>query len=135
MPPHTQVRTLEIITVQTSRHPAAKKQRVADATKVLLDIAKESADAFPPLKSCLGGISALINHYDVRFYRITRLPPLTDTLQQTKDVEDKLESLIPWVAKLKDTVTRGNTDSTQEEAERREQLTRFVSYLCLVAQN
>jgi len=38
---------------------------------MLLDIAKESADAFPPLKSCLGGISALIKHYDVRLYRIT----------------------------------------------------------------
>jgi len=42
------------------------KQRFIDAAKMLLDIAKESADAFPPLKSCLGGISALIKHYDVR---------------------------------------------------------------------
>ena len=33
---------------------------------MLLDIAKESADVFPPLKSCLGGINALIKHYDVR---------------------------------------------------------------------
>ena len=32
---------------------------------MLLDIAKESSDAFPPLKSCLGGINALIKHYDV----------------------------------------------------------------------
>jgi len=38
---------------------------------MLLDIAKESADAFLPLKSCLGGISALIKHYDVRPYRVT----------------------------------------------------------------
>jgi len=37
---------------------------------MLLDIAKESADAFPPLKSCLGGINALIKHYDVRLYRM-----------------------------------------------------------------
>jgi hypothetical protein len=34
---------------------------------MLLDIAKESSDAFPPLKSCLGGINALIKHYDVRW--------------------------------------------------------------------
>ena len=46
----------------------AKKQRLIDATKMVLDIAKESADAFPPLKSCLGGINALIKHYDVRVY-------------------------------------------------------------------
>ena len=32
---------------------------------VLLDVAKESSDVFPPLKSCLGGISALTKHYDV----------------------------------------------------------------------
>ena len=31
---------------------------------MLLDIAKESSDAFPPLKSYLGGINALIKHYD-----------------------------------------------------------------------
>jgi hypothetical protein len=31
----------------------------------LLDIAKESSDVFPPLKGCLGGISALIKHYEV----------------------------------------------------------------------
>ena len=33
---------------------------------MLLDIAKESADVFPPLKSCLGFVDALIKHYDVR---------------------------------------------------------------------
>jgi len=38
---------------------------------MLLDIAKESSDVFPPLKSCLGGINALIKHYDVRRYRVT----------------------------------------------------------------
>ena len=38
---------------------------------MLLDIAKESSDAFPPLKSCLGGINALIKHYEVRRYRTT----------------------------------------------------------------
>ena len=36
---------------------------------MLLDISKESSDAFPPLKSCLGGINALINHYEVRLHR------------------------------------------------------------------
>ena len=36
-----------------------------DSAKILLDIAKESADWFPPLKSALGGVSALIKHYEV----------------------------------------------------------------------
>ena len=43
----------------------AKRQRVVDSAKILLDIAKESSDWFPPLKSALGGVSALINHYEV----------------------------------------------------------------------
>ena len=43
-----------------------KVQRAVDGVKILLDIAKESSDAFPPLKSALGCVSALINHYEVR---------------------------------------------------------------------
>ena len=43
----------------------AKRQRVADLAKILLDVAKESSDWFPPLKSALGGVSALIKHYEV----------------------------------------------------------------------
>ena len=45
--------------------PTARKQRLIDSTRVLLDVAKESSDASPPLKSCSGGINALIKHYDV----------------------------------------------------------------------
>ena len=33
--------------------------------KTLLDIAKESADWFPPLKAALGGVSAVVKHYEV----------------------------------------------------------------------
>jgi len=43
----------------------AKRQRVVDLAKILLDVAKESSDWFPPLKSALGGVSALIKHYEV----------------------------------------------------------------------
>ena len=43
----------------------AKKQKVVDGAKILLDVAKESADWFPPLKSALGGVNALIKHYEV----------------------------------------------------------------------
>jgi len=71
-----QVRFLQIPAFQnplTNRLPAAKKQRLIDVSQTLLDIAKESADAFPPLKSCLGGISALIKHYDVRPRRVASL--------------------------------------------------------------
>ena len=49
----------------------AKRQRVADGTKILLDIVKESSDWFPPLKSALGGVSALIKHYEVLIGLVT----------------------------------------------------------------
>ena len=43
----------------------AKRTRTADCAKILLDVAKESSDWFPPLKSALGGVNALIKHYEV----------------------------------------------------------------------
>jgi len=42
-----------------------KRRRIADGVKVFLDIVKESSDWFPPLKAALGGVSALIKHYEV----------------------------------------------------------------------
>ena len=54
-----------MISPPTTRWLLAKKQRVVDGVKILLDIAKESADWFPPLKSALGGVNALIKHYEV----------------------------------------------------------------------
>ena len=48
----------------TPRLPA-KRQRIADGAKILIDIAKESSDWLPGLKSALGGVSALIKHYEV----------------------------------------------------------------------
>ena len=49
----------------TTRKLLAKRQRTGNALKILLDIAKESSDWFPPLKSALGGVSALIKYYEV----------------------------------------------------------------------
>jgi len=43
----------------------AKKKRTADCATILLDVAKESSDWFPPLKAVLGGVNALIRHYEV----------------------------------------------------------------------
>ena len=47
-----------------------KKQRIVGCVKVLLDIATESSDWFPPLKSALGGVSTLIKHYEVLVERM-----------------------------------------------------------------
>ena len=57
--------TFKAITPLIAWDLLAKKQRVTDGLKILLDVAKESADWFPPLKSALGGVSAVIKHYEV----------------------------------------------------------------------
>jgi len=46
-------------------------QRAVDGVKILVDVASESSDWFPPLKSALGGVNALIKHYEVgSFYAV-----------------------------------------------------------------
>jgi len=52
---------------------------------------------------------------------------LTDPSQQIQDVKDKLEDLVPWVIKLKDTLTAANAKDDREEAERQDQLAKFAS--------
>ena len=65
-PGKAHVRDRSYVAFTNSRVLTAKKQRFVDAMEVLLDIAKESADVLPPLKSCLGGINVLIKLYQVR---------------------------------------------------------------------
>ena len=62
--------TLRGVSLPTLDLPA-KKQRAADDAKVLLDVAEESVDWFPPLKSALGGVSALIKSFEVLAERMT----------------------------------------------------------------
>jgi len=59
------IRRLPPSQLSDSSSLSAKRKRVADGAKILLDVAKETSDWFPPLKSALGGVSALIKHYEV----------------------------------------------------------------------
>ena len=54
-----------MVRILTVGRMLAKRQRITDGAKILLDIAKESSDWFGPLKSALGGVNALIKHYEV----------------------------------------------------------------------
>lgn len=55
--------------------------------------------------------------------------PLTESPQQSKDIEDKLAELILWLTKLKDSATLASADGDHGEAERREQLKRYAQML------
>lgn len=59
-------------------------------------------------------------------------PSLTDHSQQIQDVKDRLEELIPWVAKLEGTLTKANAKD-RDEAERRTQLEKFASHLTYIS--
>ena len=53
---------------------------------------------------------------------------LIHSSQESKDVEDKLGELALWLTKLKDNVGTVSSDDNLEEAERREQLLKFLSH-------
>ncbi|KAF9645955.1 hypothetical protein BDM02DRAFT_3189254 [Thelephora ganbajun] len=84
----------------------SNNQRVAGATKILLEAAKESADRFSPLKSALGGVTALIKHYE-----------------QFEDVEDRIKDLKPQLDRFKQNITTIPVDGDPEETRRRKVLT------------
>ncbi|KAF9784551.1 hypothetical protein BJ322DRAFT_851794 [Thelephora terrestris] len=90
----------------------AKKQRVVSCVKMLLDIAKESADWFPPLKAALGGVNALISHFE-----------------QFKDVKDKIQELLPELDRLKQNFSTATLDGDPEEKNRREELVRALEQI------
>ena len=57
-------------TVNPGVAPENKSDRGSTAyatTKLAINLVKESSDAFPPLKSVAGGLSAILDHCDVRF--------------------------------------------------------------------
>ena len=50
------------------------KSTAYSTTRLAINLVKESADAFPPLKSVMGGLSAILDHCDVRFLSYPTLP-------------------------------------------------------------
>ena len=47
-------------------------------TKLTINVVKEVADAFPPLKAVAGGLSVILDHCDVRYISHTT-PPMALT--------------------------------------------------------
>jgi hypothetical protein len=41
------------------------KSTAYSSAKVVIDVAKESSEVFPPLKAAVGGLAAILKHYDV----------------------------------------------------------------------
>ena len=59
-------------------HKPGRKSTLHASTRLAIDVLKESSDAFAPLKSVAGGLSAIIKHCDVRSpYFANPFAPLT----------------------------------------------------------
>lgn len=108
----------------TALRPLVKKQRFSEGMKILIDIATESSDWFPPLKAALGGVSALIKHYQVLVGQMFCCTRLIRKPQEFEDVKVKIENLKPQLDRLKRTVTTVTIDGDPEEAGRRRELSR-----------
>ena len=95
--------------------------------KILLDVAKESSDYFPPLKSALGFVNALIKHYEVcssgsaLSYKSDNWMP-----QHCEDVKEKIEEFIPLLERFKQDFTVARSDGDQAEKQRRSELSKYV---------
>ena len=81
--------------------------RVYGGVKVVLDIAKETADVFPPLKSALGELTALLKHNDVSHYsRSTKMCADFGGDKQPMVTKDDVRRLISRVKSLTISLTR-----------------------------
>jgi len=61
-------------TASENKSEASWKSTAYASAKVVVDVVKESSDVFPPLKSVVGGLTAVLNHYDV--WSVSLAPPM-----------------------------------------------------------
>lgn len=97
-----------------------------NGTKLVLDVFKESADVFPPLKSVIGGLTKLLEHYDVSFVSRRRDVLIVGLCQQYITNKADVQRLIGRVEKLGESLTQTPRKGDFQEVERREDLKRFV---------
>ena len=83
---------------------------------------KESSDVFPPLKSVVGGLTAVLKHYDVRSVSLAQpvILILMHYPQQATTNRQTIEHLIPRVEKLAESLHVNVPESETKEHERRE---------------
>ena len=94
--------------------------------KILLEIAKESSDWFGPLKSALGGVNALIQHYEVPLQSMAIAYNLHEFSQEFKDVQEKVEELTPHLHRFRQNVDVAVRDGDLAEGNRRLELSRYA---------
>ena len=67
------------------------RSTVYASAKVVIDVVKESSDVFTPLKSVAGGLSAVLNHYDVRYTYLASSPTPFTVIGAASDGESTID--------------------------------------------
>jgi hypothetical protein len=68
------------------------KSTAYSSAKVVIDVVKESSDIFPPLKAAVGGLAAILKHYDVR--SISPTPSTILTITPANDGQSENDRII-----------------------------------------
>ena len=107
----------------------AKRRRIVNCGKILLDVTMECSGLFPPLKAALGAVSALVKHYEVLPESATVAHNSPNPSQQYEDVKEKVEDLIPQLDRFKQHIDTTTVGKDPEETNRRRELIRCVCRL------
>jgi hypothetical protein len=90
------------------------------AAKLAINMIKESSDVFPPLKSVAGGLSAILQHCDVRSTSsMSPHPRRSPSSQQTMACRQTIESLVPRVEGLAESLSAPAPEGEVKEEKRR----------------
>ena len=105
------------------------KSTASATAKLLLRGVNNSADAFGPLKSVVGGLCFILDHCEVCF--ISRLHYIQDLQlpQRTKANRQAIESLAPRIEELAKLLSAPVPENDTNEKERRNKLGRWVHSL------
>ena len=76
------------------------KTTVSATAKLLLCTVRDSADAFPPLKSVAGGLCFILENYEVRFTSTSLEPQCLQLFQRSQGNKQTIESVAPRVKSL-----------------------------------
>ena len=91
------------------------------SAKLLLRGVRDSADALGPLKSVAGGLCFILENYEVCFPCNVYLQ-CSQTPQQTKANKQAIESLVPRVRALAESLCKPISEGDARERERRQKL-------------
>ena len=100
-----------------------RKSTVSSTARLLLYTVRDSADAFPPLKSVAGGLCSILENYEVLFTSHTSLKPhRLESFQRAQGNKQAIESLAPRVKSLAELLCIPVSEGDTKEELRRNKL-------------